>query len=110
MAPCNANEKAVKLTISNEPLFVLISTNDKIEEADQELNYVKPFSLYVTDAAGKGVSGATVSVRLLPRFYYKGQTAIGPKWLPIAPVTQCANEDLNFNGVLDSGDNEPKRR
>lgn len=103
VAPCNANEKAVKLTISNEPLFVLISTNDKIEEADQELNYIKPFSLYVTDAAGKGVSGATVSVRLLPRFYFKGQTALGPKWLP-ATHLQCANEDLNFNGVLDSGD------
>jgi hypothetical protein len=105
-APCLANEKAVKLAISNQPLFVLISTNDKIEEADQELNYLKPFSIYVTDAAGKGVSGATVSVRLLPRFYYKGRTdPAGPPHFPIAPYTQCPNEDLNFNGVLDTGDN-----
>ena len=103
-APCNANEKAVKLTISNEPLFVLISTNNEIAKVDNNLNYEKPFSLYVTDAAGKAVAGATVSVRLLPLFYYKGGTTPATPHLPVY-TAKCPNEDTNFNGVLDSGDN-----
>jgi hypothetical protein len=106
-APCGANEKAAKLTISNQPLFVLISTNNEIAKVNSNLDYEKLFSIYVTDAAGKGVSGATVSVRLLPRYYWKGgmvfNTTAG-QWTPTTYV-QCDNEDTNFNGVLDTGDN-----
>jgi hypothetical protein len=106
VAPCNANEKAAKLTISQQPLFVRISTNNEIAKVNNNLDYEKLFSIYVTNAAGQGVAGVPVSVRLLPLFYYKGQMAftMGAGWAPIAAV-QCANEDLNFNGVLDSGDN-----
>lgn len=106
VAPCNANEKAVNLTISQQPLFVRISTNNEIAKVNNNLDYEKLFSIYVTDAAGKGVAGVPVSVRLLPLNYYKGQMGFttGVGWAPVPPVTQCANEDLNFNGVLDSGD------
>jgi hypothetical protein len=105
-APCNPNEKAAKLTISQQPLFVRISTNNEIAKVNNNLDYEKLFSIYVTNAAGQGVAGAPVSVRLLPLFYYKGQMAftVGAGWAPIAAV-QCVNEDTNFNGVLDSGDN-----
>lgn len=103
-APCGANEKSVKLTISNQPLFVLISQNNEIEKVNNNLDYEKLFSIYVTDAAGKGVSGATVSVRLSPRFYWKGgMTFVNGNWTP-ATYVQCNNEDTNFNGVLDTGD------
>lgn len=106
VAPCNANEKAAKLTISQQPLFVRISTNNEIAKVNNNLDYEKLFSIYVTDAAGKGVAAVPVSVRLLPLNYYKGQMGftMGVGWAPIPPVTQCANEDKNFNGVLDSGD------
>jgi hypothetical protein len=107
VAPCNANEKAAKLTISQLPLFVRISTNNEITKVNNNLDYEKLFSIYVTNAAGQGVAGAPVSVRLLPLYYYKGQMgfAMGVGWAPIAPPVQCLNEDTNFNGVLDSGDN-----
>jgi hypothetical protein len=43
----------------------------------------------------------------LPQFYYKGSMAFvtGTGWGFAAPPVQCVNEDTNFNGVLDSGDN-----
>jgi hypothetical protein len=104
-APCGANEKSVKLTISQQPLFVRISTNNEIQKINNNLDYEKLFSIYVTNAAGQGVAGAPVSVRLLPQYYWKGSMAyVMGRWTPVAPV-QCDNEDTNFNGVLDSGDN-----
>jgi hypothetical protein len=56
-APCNANEKSAKLTISQQPLFVRISTNNEIAKVNNNLDYEKLFSIYVTDAAGRGVPG-----------------------------------------------------
>lgn len=105
--PCNANERAARLTISQQPLFVRISTNNEIAKVNNNLDYEKLFSIYVTNAAGQGVSGVSVSVRLLPQNYYKGSMAflMGSGWSFAAPPVQCANEDTNFNGVLDSGDN-----
>jgi hypothetical protein len=64
--PCNVNEKPVRLTVSQQPLFVRISTNNEILKVNNNLDYEKLFSIYVTDAAGRGVPGANVSVRLLP--------------------------------------------
>lgn len=107
VAPCNPNEKAARLTISQQPLFVRISTNNEIAKVNNNLDYEKLFSIYVTNAAGQGVAGAPVSIRLLPLFYYKGSMTFttGTGWGFAAPPVQCANEDTNFNGVLDTGDN-----
>jgi hypothetical protein len=105
-APCGANEKSAKLTISQQPLFVRISTNNEIQKVNNNLDYEKLFSIYVTNAAGQGVAGAPVSVRLLPKYYWKGSMAyLNGRWTPSPAPVQCDNEDLNFNGVLDTGDN-----
>jgi hypothetical protein len=118
-APCAVNEKQVKLTISAQPLFVRISTHNLILKVNNDLDYEKPFSIYVTDAAGRGVPGANVSVRLLPfeptpeqlaadppwKAYRKGRMAyVMNRWTPT--WLDCDNEDKNFNGVLDTGDND----
>jgi hypothetical protein len=106
VAPCNANEKAAKLTISQQPLFVRISTNNLIAKVNNDLDYEKLFSIYVTNAAGQGVAGAPVSVRLLPQYYWKGSmTYLNGRWVPNGVPVRCDNEDTNFNGVLDTGDN-----
>ena len=105
--PAMRTRRAARLTISQQPLFVRISTNNEIAKVNNNLDYEKLFSIYVTNAAGQGVAGASVSVRLLPRYYYKGSMTftMGTGWSFAAPPIQCANEDTNFNGVLDSGDN-----
>ena len=107
-APCATNEKAVKLTISQQPLFVRISFNNEISKIQNNQVYEKLFTIYLTDAAGKGVSGVPVSIRLLPLFYSKGQMAfvMGTGWAFVPPITPCENEDKNFNGILDSGDTD----
>lgn len=107
-APCAANEVAAKLTISQAPLFIRISYNNEIAKVNNNLDYEKQFSIYVTDAAGQGVAGVPVSVRMLPLQYMKGFLVFDDDagaWVyaPSFPVP-CANEDKNFNGVLDSGD------
>ncbi len=115
---CSPNERAAKLTISQQPLFVRISTNNEIAKVNNNLDYEKLFSIYVTNAAGQGVSGVSISVRLQPLqrakptdpvlyAYYKGSMAFvtGTGWSFAAPPVPCVNEDTNFNGVLDSGDN-----
>jgi hypothetical protein len=106
-APCGLNEKPVRLTVSQQPLFVRISTNNEIQKVDNNLNYEKMFSIYVTNAAGQGVAGANVSVRLLPLTYFKGRmNYVAGNWTPVAPIYECENEDKNFNGILDTGDND----
>jgi len=106
-SPCNANERAVNLTISQQPLFVKISTDEKIAVVFSNQLYEKVFVVYVTDAAGRGVPNAQVSTRLLPLKYYKGSMAysmVTPAGWRFVARTQCDNEDKNFNGVLDSVD------
>lgn len=116
--PCGANEKAVRLTIAQAALFVKLSTDNLLLVTDGGLTRTKQFTVNVTDAAGRGVPGVLITPRLLPLNYYKGfyffddiapprpdgATAAPNAWLPAARV-QCANEDTNFNGILDPADN-----
>ncbi len=92
VAPCNANEKAAKLTISQQPLFVRISTNNEIAKVNNNLDYEKLFSIYVTNAAGQGVAGAhgfgSVCCRCsTTRVRWRFTTGAG--WAPIAAPVQC---------------------
>jgi len=109
-APCSANERVVRLTVSQQPINIRLSTNNLIEKTNNDLDYIKHFSIYVTDAVGKGVPGIPVSIRLKPISYRKGSmvySEAASQWVFVAPgPTTCPNEDLNFNGILDSGDND----
>ncbi len=60
------------------------------------------------EAAGQGVAGATGVGPVCCRCSttrVRWRSRLGAGWAPIAPPVQCVNEDTNFNGVLDSGDN-----
>lgn len=103
--PCTANEKPVRLTVAQQALFVKISTDNTIEKTDGGLTYTKKFTVNVTDAAGRGVPGVVITPRLLPLYYRKGYYEFGAEaWVKAADV-RCTNEDTNFNGILDSQDN-----
>jgi hypothetical protein len=111
---CAADEVSARLTIGLDALFVRISTNNEIEKVDNNLNYIKRFSIVVTDAVGRGVPGVQVTPTLEPLYYYKGPWLYnGTSWVrgvlgvvnnvpTILPATrECANEDTNNNGVID---------
>jgi hypothetical protein len=106
--PCGADEKAVRLTIAQQALFVKISVDNKLIASDGGLTRTNQFIVSVTDAAGRGVPGVLVTPRLLPLHYYKGFFSFAGdpinQWTPNSYV-QCNNEDTNFNGALDSTDN-----
>ena len=86
-----------------------------------EQTYQKDWTVYVTDANGVAVSGVTVTVKALPVAYRKGRlTWLGKVWgygpfrgiestttdLAAGNYISCANEDANYNGVLDAALNE----
>lgn len=108
--PCRSNEKPVRLTVAQQALFAKISTNELIQVTDAGLTYTKAFTVNVTDSAGRGVPGVRITPRLLPLGYVKGaggwvpgSTGSPGAWQIFDPLV-CANEDTNFNGILDSTD------
>ena len=103
----------VEMTVGNRPFDISIGTGNTIEEPDSE-TYLKKFAVFVSDSAGRPVSGVTLTASATPvkrtavnpGTYYKGYWS----WNDIlgvweATVTaECLNEDLNSNGILDAGE------
>jgi hypothetical protein len=92
------------LTVSGQSLLVRLGTDNKVTvtPAPQNAN-TKTYLAIVTDAGGNPVVGTTVQFALRPGRYQKGRfvaDATNTSWVPFVTAT-CANEDLNFNGILD---------
>ncbi|TWX69772.1 hypothetical protein ESZ36_07455 [Colwellia demingiae] len=111
----------VNLTVSNRELFISLGTGNELEELDTT-DYVKEYSVFVTDAESNAVENVELTVSAIPENYYKGlwlRTYDGADfvlWLALGegstntpgPVylgkTTCPNEDANFDGILDVGE------
>lgn len=92
------------LTVNQSALFIALGTGNVIENLDEQ-TYKKNWVAYVTDANGIAVEGVTLTFKVLPQKYGKGRLAWGGKSWGYAPgVVFCDNEDANYNGVLDSGE------
>jgi hypothetical protein len=123
----NIND-SVTLTVSDRELFISLGTGNQLEELGTT-DYVKEYSVFVTDAESNAVEGVELTISALPHKYYKGY------WFPLydgdefvqwvtrgadalevsvgnlGPLTssnlaskECDNEDLNFDGILDVGE------
>lgn len=98
---CTQSAK-VTLTVASQPMGVSIGTNELV--IVNTLTYQKQFVISVVDSAGNAMAGVPLSVSLdLPQ-YHKGYYKLGASSWVKASDTVCANEDLNRNGVLDSGE------
>ncbi|MBE0623972.1 MAG: Ig-like domain-containing protein [Burkholderiales bacterium] len=96
------------LTVSGQSLLVRLGTDNRVGVTPQNAN-TKTYLAIVTDAAGNPVVGTTVQFALRPGRYQKGFfTANVPTntWVQTVTAT-CANEDVNFNGILDLANNVP---
>lgn len=111
----------VNLTVSNRELFISLGTGNELEELGTT-DYVKEYSVFVTDAESNAVENVELTVSAIPENYYKGlwvPTFDGSDfvlWLALGegstnipgPVylekTRCVNEDANFDGILDDGE------
>lgn len=92
------------LTVNQSALFIALGTGNVISNLDPQ-TYQKDWTVYVTDANGVAVSGVTLTVRALPQAYAKGSlTYDGTSWVYSSNVVTCANEDANYNGLLNTGE------
>ncbi|OFI35886.1 invasin [Alteromonas lipolytica] len=120
---------SVTLSVGNRPFDISMGTGNIISSPDNS-TYLKEFAIFVTDAAGRPVSGVDLTASLSPQKSPGDHTLNGPvafrkgSWLwdediwrigyrvedPDNPGTYlffyeytatCSNEDLDNDGVLD---------
>ena len=95
------------LTVAGQSLLVRLGTDNLVVSNTPLPTYSKTYAAVVTDAAGNPVVGATVRFALRPGTFQKG-FYIAPTpfltWVKAATPTTCPNEDLNFNGIIDLGE------
>jgi hypothetical protein len=97
---------SVLLTVAQRELFISIGTGNDIFEPNSA-QYRKEFVVQITDSQGNGVGGVTVQVGILSDAYYKGfwsLNLLGDAWQHNVTVGPCLDEDVNRNGVLDTGE------
>lgn len=112
------------LTVNGKALFINLAFGNTIGSVD-ETTYSKLFSVYVTDANGVAVGNQLISLSVIPTVYMKGTlsnctstiTSSGGvaitcsgTWKYSSLPTVCANEDLNFDGILDTSPPEDTNR
>ena len=105
LAACDSDD-------SNDSRVVLGTRNEIFELGI--LQYQTPFVVQVTDADSNPAPGATVTFKLKPLSFFKGDyiatdtdndlLAEPDQWVPTASAPECITEDTNGNGALDSGE------
>jgi len=104
----NATNNTASLTVSQSALFIALGTGNTITAIDSQ-TYQKDWVVYVTDSNGVAVSNVNVTIKVLPLQYAKGHLEFGTNvsasasWDYAAGYFTCANEDANYNGILDPG-------
>lgn len=98
--------KTATMTVANSPLSVTLGDNNLLEKGNNNLTYIKKFDVAVADSAGNAVSNAQISASVDLRSYRKatGIVAANNAISYTSTVVICPNEDLNRNGVLDTGE------
>jgi hypothetical protein len=91
------------LTVNQSALFIALGTGNVITNLDPQ-TYQKDWVVYVTDSNGVAVPNVSLTIKALPVSYGKGVlTFNGTVWSRSpSGLTECANEDENFNGTLDA--------
>jgi hypothetical protein len=89
------------LTVNGQALFISIGFGNTISNKNQT-TYSKEFSVYVTDASGNAVGNQVVTLSNIPTVYGRGVLGWSGTVWTYSSYTECQNEDLNQNGVLDT--------
>ncbi|WP_370245188.1 Ig-like domain-containing protein [Alteromonas abrolhosensis] len=104
----------IMLTVGARAFDIVIGTGNAIETPNTT-SYLKRFAIFVSDSVGRPVSGVNLTASITPvkygdasglGVYLRGEwqyNTIDSIWQPVN-VTECNNEDQNFNGILDAGE------
>ncbi|WDE03514.1 Ig-like domain-containing protein [Thalassomonas viridans] len=107
----------VTLTVADRELFIAVGTGNDVIEHDST-SYNKQYSVFVTDVDSNPVANVNLTVSAIPNNFYKGRwwarydgdeflfwEAGGQEEFADPNVKfECANEDLNLDGILDPGE------
>ena len=105
VADAPAVNATASLTVSQSALFIALGTGNTINNIDEQ-TYKKDWVVYVTDANGVAVPNITLTMKVLPLTYGKGTLVYADGFWDYNPADKvfCPNEDTNYNGVLDAGE------
>ncbi|MEQ1801039.1 MAG: Ig-like domain-containing protein [Gammaproteobacteria bacterium] len=97
----------VDLTVARQELFLTLGTGNTLFEIGTA-TYAKEWVILVTDVEGNAVANKTVQASIRSREYAKGFLAYTDPpgaWIygGVSPVW-CPDEDVNLNGILDTGE------
>lgn len=97
---------SVFLTVAQREMFITLGTGNEISEPNTA-QYQKEWIVQVTDAQGNGVAGVDVTLGVLSERYIEGVRVKvpGAGW-DTDQRAFCADEDLNRNGLLDTGEDQ----
>ena len=101
----------VYMTVGDRAFDISIGTGNSLEEPDST-TYLKRFAVFVSDSAGRPVSGVELTASGTPVKFSEGGTYdkgywqwndTASIWESITTIV-CPNEDIDSNGILDSGE------
>jgi hypothetical protein len=111
------NSALTTVTVVSDPLSVSIGSNGLIAVGPSGLTYIRQFVVLVVDASGNAKGNVTIVPSIDLDYYYKGQYVNPGAWFPgivvpnvvppqnlAVPPFRCLAEDLNRNGVLETGE------
>ncbi len=102
--------KTTTLTVAGISVGLTLGTGGKIVESTDTTQYSLPYTVFANDSAGNPVPNVNVTLTVHPLHYLKGIWAgasisvQGPSWKQYFSAPTCPNEDANFNGILDPGE------
>lgn len=97
---------SASLTVNQSALFIALGTGNTISNLNPQ-TYKKDWVVYVTDSNGIPLNGVTLTIKAIPTHYITGNLIWdGKVWVYGSNIQYCANEDTNFNGILDAGEDK----
>lgn len=94
-----------KLTVKTTATTIGFGLADKASSGSRNVYYYRNGSIFVTDNTGQPAANKAVTVAFRPDLYLQGSWSFEkPNWVQYANV--CVNEDRNFNGILDSNEDD----
>lgn len=110
-----SNAKSVcqaALTVNGSALFISLGTGNTISNYDEQ-TYEKRWTATVTDANSVRVANQTLTIKIIPTVYRKGFLVWSDEfsaWVDAVAPLSCANEDTDFDGNLDPGEDSGGNR
>jgi hypothetical protein len=108
--PAAALSQSTTVTVGGQSVFLTLGTGNTVGENSPTAPtlFLLPYVVQAVDAAGNGVGGVTISLKVHSTRYQKGVwVVVSGAWVQVfstAGNVPCNNEDVNGNGILDAGE------